>query len=69
MSLIVKHSEEVVCDICYKPITKIINSGFFGTRFSMTKGIFGKPIHADICNDCQQILIRANKRKGTDNGK
>lgn len=64
MSLIVKHEEEVVCDICGKPIPKIRRFGFLGDRFMMIAGIFGKTIHADICYDCKLVLILASKKKG-----
>lgn len=52
------HKEEVVCDLCHKPITELpYGNSLFGTRFTMTEGIFGKPKHADICFGCQQKII------------
>lgn len=62
----VTHKEEVICDICHKKIPELAYDGFFGTRFTMTKGIFGKPKHADICFDCQQEIIKSRREGGGD---
>lgn len=63
MSIRVTHTEEVICDICYRPISDIPHCGLWGTRFTMQERIFGKPKHADICDDCQRIIIKAAERK------
>lgn len=60
----VTHKEEVICDFCYKPIRCVRENtggigGFFGTRFSIRKGIFGKATVADICSECQDRIIQA----------
>lgn len=64
MSLQVIHEEKVICDICHKPIQASPFGGLFGTRFTMTEGIFGKQKHADICDDCQQRIIEIANKKG-----
>lgn len=69
MSLVVKHSEEVICDICHKKIEQIPYEGLFGDRFTMRKGIFGKELHADICFGCRQKIFMANKKEGGEHGK
>ena len=59
----ITHKEEIICDMCCKPITKLLGDGYFGRRFTMRKGILSKPVHADICFDCQQRIIEMAKRE------
>ena len=61
----ITHKEEIICDMCYKPILKVVGDSYFGCRFTMREGILRKPVHAEICFDCQQRIIKmANREEG-----
>lgn len=66
------HTRKVICDLCNCEIEESqFGSGpipdFFGTRFYVKRGVFGKMVHADLCDDCIR-RIREKARKDNNNG-